>query len=176
MKLPEQIITERLILRKSSMEDIEFYWACGISPKINKYMSWLAPKDKAEVKQMLEGMNRNWENEIAFNYTILRKSDGQKIGTIEPIPLDCKASIGYVVTPENWGKGYATEAIKSIMEKLFENKNIKRFWTVCDTENPASARVLQKCGLQLEGTLRKWRPSPNISSEPRDCFCYSFIR
>ena len=176
MELPEQINTSRLALRRSTLGDLDFYFACGTDHRINRYMAWHAPKDRTEVRLLLEAMDRNWKNGVAFNYTIFRLSDGQRVGAIEPIPSDTKASIGYVVTPENWGKGYATEAIKCVIEKVFENSNIRRFWTVCDIENPASARVLQKCGLQLEGVLRKWRPSPNIGPEPRDCYCYSLVR
>ena len=125
---------------------------------------------------MLESMNQNRTKEIAFNYTILRKSDGSRIGAIEPILSEFEASIGYVITPENWSKGYATEAMTNLRDKLFENPKLRRFWTVCDLENLASARVMQKCGMQLEGILRSWRPSPNISNEPRDVFCYSIVR
>lgn len=63
-----------------------------------------------------------------------------------------------------------------VRDRVFGDSKMKRFWTVCDTENLASARVMQKCGMQLEGILRRWRPSPNISSEPRDVFCYSIVR
>ena len=76
MMFPEELETERLILRRSSLEDTAFYFACGIDPKVNRYMTWRAPRDISEVRQVLAEMNDNWANGEGFNYTILRKSDG----------------------------------------------------------------------------------------------------
>jgi RimJ/RimL family protein N-acetyltransferase len=47
---------------------------------------------------------------------------------------------------------------------------------VCDVDNIASARVMEKAGLTLEGRLRRWLVHPNISDEPRDCLGYARVR
>ena len=47
---------------------------------------------------------------------------------------------------------------------------------IFDVENVASARVLEKVGMQLEGKLRRNIVHPNISSEPRDSYCYSAVK
>jgi RimJ/RimL family protein N-acetyltransferase len=46
----------------------------------------------------------------------------------------------------------------------------------CDLENRASARVLEKCDLKLEGTLRRYMVLPNLGAAPRDVFCYATVR
>ena len=51
-----------------------------------------------------------------------------------------------------------------------------RVWATTDVENRASARVLEKAGFELEGTLRRWDVHPNLSSAPRDALCYSRVR
>jgi hypothetical protein len=51
-----------------------------------------------------------------------------------------------------------------------------RVWAVCDSTHLASVRVLEKAGLEREGILRRFIVHPNISPEPRDCFCYSRVR
>lgn len=101
MMFPQQFETERLILRQSSLEDVEFYFACGIDPKVNRYMTWRAPRDISEVRQVLLEMNDNWTNGLGFNYTITRKADGQKVGAIEPCLSEYKALVGYMITPDN---------------------------------------------------------------------------
>ena len=53
---------------------------------------------------------------------------------------------------------------------------IFRIWAVCDLDNFASARVLEKAGMQREGVLRRYILHPNISSEPRDVYCYATVR
>ena len=53
------------------------------------------------------------------------------------------------------------------------------FWrigAVCDVENRASARVMEKAGLEREGILRRWIIHPNVGFEPRDCFSYAMVR
>jgi hypothetical protein len=53
---------------------------------------------------------------------------------------------------------------------------IYRIWAVCDAGNIASARLLERVGMQAEGTLRRWLVHPNISESPRDCLCYSIVK
>jgi ribosomal-protein-alanine N-acetyltransferase len=175
MTFPEHVSTERLDLRRSTMNDLEFFYSYATNPDVYRYMSWPAPTSKEGIQRVLEMMIRNWDEEKAFNYTLVLKEGTIPIGTIEPIVQQWKVSIGYLVVPEYWGKGYATEALCCIRDMVFEHAAIRRLWTVCDTENAASVRVLQKCGMQCEGILRKWRPSPNISPEPRDVYCYAMI-
>jgi len=47
---------------------------------------------------------------------------------------------------------------------------------VCDVENIASARVMEKAGLSREGVLRRWLVHPNLGPEPRDCYGYARVR
>jgi ribosomal-protein-alanine N-acetyltransferase len=49
-------------------------------------------------------------------------------------------------------------------------------WAVCDVDNLASARVLEKAGMGREGRLRRWVLHPNVSAAPRDCWCYAHVK
>jgi len=82
----------------------------------------------------------------------------------------------YLLDSRQWGKGYATEAARAIVEWAFSVPVIRRVWATCDTQNVASARVLEKAGLQLEGTLRRAIVRPNLGNEPRDAFIYARVR
>jgi ribosomal-protein-alanine N-acetyltransferase len=53
---------------------------------------------------------------------------------------------------------------------------VYRIWATCDTDNVASARVLEKAGLRREGTLHRWSVKPNIGPEPRDAFVFAKVR
>jgi RimJ/RimL family protein N-acetyltransferase len=86
------------------------------------------------------------------------------------------ADIGYVLTPNYWNRGYVTEAAKAVVDWAINLTFVYRVWAVCDVENKASARVLEKVGMQREGLLRRYVVHPNISPEPRDCFVYSVVR
>lgn len=87
-----------------------------------------------------------------------------------------KADLGYVLSRSHWGQGLATEAVRSVNEWLRASPDIYRVWATCDFENPASARVLEKIGMECEGVLRRWIIHPNISPEPRDSFVYAWVR
>jgi len=69
-----------------------------------------------------------------------------------------------------------TEALTEIAAWALAQPDIFRISAVCDTENTASARVMEKSGLHREGLLRRWLVHPNISTEPRDCFIYARTR
>jgi [ribosomal protein S5]-alanine N-acetyltransferase len=86
------------------------------------------------------------------------------------------ADIGYVLSRKLWGGGYMTEAANVVVEWAINLSFVYRVWAVCDCENKASARVLEKVGMQREGILRRYIVHPNVSPEPRDCFVYSKIR
>ncbi|CUS06195.1 GCN5-related N-acetyltransferase [Candidatus Promineifilum breve] len=64
------------------------------------------------------------------------------------------ADIGYELAPDAWGHGYATEAARAIVRFGFETLGLHRISADTVADNTASARVLQKLGLTLEGRLR----------------------
>jgi len=68
------------------------------------------------------------------------------------------------------------EAARAVLTAAAAQPELHRIWAVCDVENMVSARVLEKIGMLREGILRRWVIHPNVSSEPRDALCYSWIR
>jgi RimJ/RimL family protein N-acetyltransferase len=64
-----------------------------------------------------------------------------------------EGEIWYLVEPESWGKGIATEAAKHLLDFGFGELGLHRIWATCLPENPASARVLEKAGMRKEGFL-----------------------
>lgn len=69
-----------------------------------------------------------------------------------------------------------TEAVSAVAEWLLTAQGLYRVWAVCDTENTASSRVMEKVGMSREGILKRWTVHPNASSEPRDCYVYARVR
>ncbi len=65
------------------------------------------------------------------------------------------AEIGYWLEEYSWGKGIATEAVMKMTEYVFTKTNIVRLYAPVFSPNKASMRVLEKCGYQLEGVLKK---------------------
>ena len=69
-----------------------------------------------------------------------------------------------------------TEVLTDIVNWALQQPPIFRIGAVCDVENLASARVMEKAGLVREGLLRRWLMHPNVSDEPRDCLSYALVR
>jgi RimJ/RimL family protein N-acetyltransferase len=65
------------------------------------------------------------------------------------------AELGYWFKQSAWGKGYATEAAHFALSMGFRNLGLHRIWGKCHVENPASAHVMEKAGMRLEGTIRE---------------------
>jgi [ribosomal protein S5]-alanine N-acetyltransferase len=69
-----------------------------------------------------------------------------------------------------------TEVLSLAARWAMRQTDIWRIGAVCDVENRASARVMEKAGFAREGILRRWLVHPNISDEPRDCYSYALTR
>jgi RimJ/RimL family protein N-acetyltransferase len=91
-------------------------------------------------------------------------------------PDGFKASLGYVLARPHWGKGYMTEAVRTLTDWLLRQPDIYRVFATCDVDNPASAKVMKKAGMKYEGLLRRTMIHPNVSAAPRDCLMYAKVR
>jgi [ribosomal protein S5]-alanine N-acetyltransferase len=102
---------------------------------------------------------------------LVPQSDGQVIGAFDlRQPGPSRLGFGYVLTRSSWGQGIMTEVLTHIVDWALRQPGIWRIGDVCDVENPASARVMEKAGLQREGVF------PNRGHEPRDCINYAKVR
>ena len=66
-----------------------------------------------------------------------------------------RAELGYWCAIDYWGRGYATEAVRAVIEYAFRELALNRVHAECHGDNPASRRVLEKAGMTLEGHLRQ---------------------
>lgn len=73
-------------------------------------------------------------------------ADGQYAGYVQLVPIESGWEIGYHVVKEMTGRGYATEAVQAFLPVMMDRLGINRVEGICDAENTASIRVLEKCG------------------------------
>ena len=69
--------------------------------------------------------------------------------------VNSAAEIGYSFSKAHWNKGYATEALRTVMDSVFRTLPVNRLEAQHDVRNPASGRVMEKCGMRKEGVLRQ---------------------
>lgn len=177
MKPPEIFETPRLRSRPPRMEDAEpIFESYAQDLDVVKYLIWRPHKNIGETRAFLRSILKISENSAKFPYVIDRKSDGKLLGMFE-IRLDGHmADMGYVLAKTHWGQGYMTEATQAFVDWALAQSGIYRIWSICDIENLASAKVMEKVGMQREGILRRQIIHPNISDEPRDVYCYSIVK
>jgi len=177
MKPPEHIETERLMLRLPSVADAQaIFNSYARNAEVVRYVTWQPHKNIQETERFLTGCIADWEQNTRFPYTIIIKESGAVAGMIEIRINGFKADVGYVLSPQYWGRGMATEALSSLVEWASIQSSIYRIWAVCDVDNLASSHVLEKVGMQREGLLRRYTMHPNFSDEPRDCYCYAITK
>jgi [ribosomal protein S5]-alanine N-acetyltransferase len=177
MKPPEHVETKRLVLRVPSLADAEtIFNSYAQETEVLRFLTWRPHRNIEETKGFLVDCAAAWKGGARFPYVITLGESGKVIGMIEIRINVFKADVGYVLSRQYWGGGMATEALRALVEWALSQESIHRVWALCDVENLASARVLEKVGMQREGLLRRQILHPNISDEPRDCYCYAAVK
>jgi ribosomal-protein-alanine N-acetyltransferase len=174
---PKTIKTERLRLRKAKLADAEaIFRQYAQDPEVTRYVSWRAHRNLDETREYMQMCLLAWDVGKAFHWVIESAEDKQVMGMIIARVNAEKWELGYVLARAYWRQGYMTEALKALIAWALKQKELHRVWAVCDIDNIASARVMEKIGMQREGILKRWSVHPNISDEPRDSFCYAITK
>lgn len=176
--LPTELRTPRLRLRRPRVEDAPIVFERWTSdPELTRYLTWLTHTDVSETAAWLEGAVRSWEvGEGQRPYLIERDGVEGPIGSIGVTVDGHKAVIGFGLRRASWGQGLMTEAAREVVTRVAALEGIHRVWSVCDVDNHASARVLEKIGMKYEGELMAWVRHPQMGAMPRDVRCYAFPR
>jgi [ribosomal protein S5]-alanine N-acetyltransferase len=162
MHIPESILTlktDRLLLRQLSMDDAADVFAYASDPEVTKYTSWSTHQAIADSEKFLDTVITNHFIGQSMGWGIVHKRDQKLIGTCGFASWDCnhaRAEIGYVLSRQYWGQGYMTEAVKAVITFGFHAIMLNRIQATCMVDNLSSARVLQKVGMQYEGTLQEY--------------------
>lgn len=168
--------TERLILRPMRAEDaadlkkwlgrdeVYTYWGRKVTGG-EKNPESLFVDPRPWVKRKL-GKDMHWG--------VVLKNAGEVMGdvTINDVQNDRMASIGYRLNPDEWSKGYITEAVQAVVQYIFGQTHLQRLEATVDVRNLASVRVLEKCGFQREGTIRQGK----MVSEYCDYHIYGLLK
>jgi RimJ/RimL family protein N-acetyltransferase len=167
---PIELVTDHLILREFRKNDWQNVHAYACDPEVVRYMPW-GPNTEQETKDFIATTLafQTEDPRRKFELAVTRASDGQIVGGcgIRIVNVsDRSADMGYVIRRDVWGSGYATEAARAIVAFGFGQLGLHRIWATCDSENAASARVLEKAGMSREAVMRedtwlrgKWRDS-----------------
>ena len=153
--------TSRLIIRDPHSSDISGWHSLMSDPKTMHYLQDIMTHTKEESRKNLETAIAEAQNpnRTKYFFTIEHIKTGDFIGSIgytvtSNLPMGKVVGVGYFILPEYHGQGYITETMREIIRFAFEDNNVFRIETGCLSENKASERVMQKCGLIKEADRR----------------------
>ncbi|MBE9917786.1 GNAT family N-acetyltransferase [Paenibacillus donghaensis] len=150
--------TERLILRKLTANDVGDVFDYCSDEEVPRYASWYPHQTLEESKQFVDHVIRLYEENSVAPWGIEDKETGKIIGTVGFVywhPKQARAELAYALGRAHWNKGLMSEAAGRVMQYGFEAMKLVRIEARCLLPNIGSSRVMEKCGMEFEGILRK---------------------
>lgn len=154
----QRLETERLILRRYKIDDAEAMfnnWASD--DDVVKFLMW-KPHESPEVSRgIIEEWIKRYSDGSYYHWAVVLKENGDEpIGDIAVVSAKeeiSMAHIGYCIGKKWWHKGITSEALKAVMDYLFDAADMNRIESRHDPRNVNSGKVMLKCGMKYEGTL-----------------------
>ncbi|MBD2294091.1 GNAT family N-acetyltransferase [Anabaena sphaerica FACHB-251] len=158
--IPINLETPRLLLRTFKYGDINAFIAYRNDPEVAKYQSWDIPYPETAAREFIEYLQQTKPGTLGEWYQL-----GIALKTTDEIIGDCafcilaedgqQAEIGFTLSRQHQGKGYATEAVTCLLAYLFTEYKLHRVRANCDSENIASIQLLERLGMRREGHFVK---------------------
>ncbi|MBO0661091.1 GNAT family N-acetyltransferase [Jiella sp. MQZ9-1] len=171
----EVFTTARLKLRPLIQQDTRaIFEGYARAPQIMRYMTWRPHNAIGETEAFVA---RSIAAEAARTYAIVEHDAPDLCGVFTlRRPEAHRLGFGYVLAKPFWGRGYISEVLTTVADWALHQDGIWRIADICDVDNHASARVMEKAGFLRDGVLRRYRVRPNLSTEPRDSYLYARTR
>jgi ribosomal-protein-alanine N-acetyltransferase len=149
--------TERLILKPTTKEDAKFILDLFNTPKWIEFIGVRNVSNIKDTEAYIENKMTPQFERLGFgNYTLIRKSDGEKIGSCglyDREGLD-GIDIGFALLPNFEKKGYAFEGVNKLKEVALSDFKLKEISGITSKKNTASQNLLMKIGLKFEKNIQ----------------------
>ena len=165
--------TNRLIIRPFAVEDAEDLYAYLSREKVVRYEPYPPfTREQAAEEAVRRASDANF-------YAVVLRETGRVIGNLYFAPGDFDTwELGYVFHDAYWGRGYATEACRVLLMEAFAKENVHRVIAMCNPENTASWRLMERLGMRRESHLRKniwFRRDENDQPVWQDTYEYAIL-
>jgi ribosomal-protein-alanine N-acetyltransferase len=171
MSLVEVLVGPRITLRAPMLDDAEdLFERVASDPEVTRYMSWRPHPDSDETRRVITEVF-NVGGETSWLIDLRGTGAIGMCGWRRPQPhiID----FGYCLGRPWWGHGLMSEAVRLLLDKAERDLSVYRVSAYCHVDNAASAKVLERSGLALEGRLARYALLPNLSPEPQDCLLFA---
>jgi RimJ/RimL family protein N-acetyltransferase len=173
-RAPECLYTARLHLRRPRPADAQaIFDRYAGDADVTRYVGWPRHASVDDTRGFLAFSDAEWEHWPAGPYVIVARDDGTLLGSTGlGFETPFRASTGYVLARDAWGRGFATEALAAMVD-VARVTGVERLYALCHTDHRASAHVLEKGGFARESTMPKFAEFPNLTpGVASDVFCY----
>jgi len=150
--------TQRLLLRQVTDNDVESLYNILSDPEVAKFDYFYPVTSDVEVVKFIERYKMELEESEEITWGIISKELNKLIGVCCLGDFDDRArraEIGYDIAQAEWNKGFATEALESIIDFGFNTINLNRIEATITPGNDASVKVLKKLNFIQEGIVRE---------------------
>jgi aminoglycoside 6'-N-acetyltransferase len=148
--------TARLVLRRFTAADLAAFVAYRSDPAIARYQGWDAPYPVERAERMLAELDQEHPDTPGhwFQFAVAMVETDELVGDCGVfVPLDRpgQAELGFTFAAAHQGRGYATEAVRRLLDYLFLDRAKHRVVASCDDRNTRSAALLRRVGMRREG-------------------------
>jgi [ribosomal protein S5]-alanine N-acetyltransferase len=147
----------RLLIREYNLNDRDALIEFVRDPDQLKYMMFSLSSEK-EIDDFLNFAQSEVNKEDRKEWHLALEDESGYVGSVALMiekDASCSAELGYYFKRSAWGKGYATEGSRFILQLGFRMLGLHRIWGKCHVDNPASANVMKKIGMMQEGKIRE---------------------
>ena len=145
--------TPRLLLRRHVPEDAGvLYRNFGTDAAMVRYSGWNPYATPEQARGTVQRFIDNYVDPRFYGWAIER--EGRMIGTIGAYDFDKEKDqieVGFSIERASWGKGYAAEALRAVLEYLTVQEGIAHVTAWCASDNIASSRTMERAGMRLKG-------------------------
>lgn len=170
------ISTERLLIKKVSLDDAESLFKVWSNDAVTEYMNIDSMTEVSDAENMINFfIVADSSNEANRMGIFLKGNEKDAIGSCGFNYIDFendRAEIGYELHSDYWRKGYMKEALTALINYGFETFSFNRIEAKVDVKNVASQRLLEKMLFESEGVLREYEKQKN---EYNDIMMYSIL-
>lgn len=161
----KRIETERLILRRFTIEDAEaMYRNWAGDPEVTRFLTWPAHDSVETTRAVLAHWTQAYADDSRYEWCIAWKETNEPLGSIGVVHINEKTEsveVGYCIGRAYWNQGITSEALAAVIRFLFTEVGVNRVEAGHDIRNPHSGMAMEKCGMRREGIRRQagWNSS-----------------
>ncbi len=173
---PPTLETKRLRLRRFHQSDADAIYNLQSNERVMRY--WNAPPwtERGRADAFIEDCRKMEADGSGIRFAVETLDRCSFLGSCAMFnwnPVYKSLGIGYCLNEAAWGKGYATEAVRALLQWAYTTLDLNRVEAELDTRNAASAKVLEKLGFMREGMRRE---DCIVSGEVSDSWIYGLLR